>query len=181
MKKQKMSAEELAVYKTTDEYKYKRAKKWKILSLCEEWISILSPFCIMLAVRWNEWIKTDNDKYSIASGLVLAFIMTAFAIYRKFKSEMKLGYLFMIVGWWMTALCLMFLNNLVADIVEIMIYTGVGLLVSIAGKFGEGYYSQVIKKYDPKTEKTEKAKFRNEAFRNLFTPRKEHERKDEEI
>ncbi len=174
-----MTKEEKKEYKKTNEYKFKRSKVMKILSICEEWISILSPFCVMLGINWNNWIKTNEDKYSIALGLVLALIMTAFAIYKKFKSEMKLGYLFWIVGWWVATLCLLFLNKLIQDLVYIMIYTGIGLLVSLIGKYGENYYTALMKQYAPEAKnKNTNSKLRSEAFKDLL---RKKGKDDEEI
>ncbi len=146
-KKNKMTKEEMAEYKTSDEYKYKKYRNTSYGFFAGSWLSALLPEGILLGINWNDWIVTQEDNVKVSVALVLTVLISIFLIYKKAKDQIKFSYLGIVIGFWVvTGLCYLF-SALFTQIVIIMVCASIGLTASLALEIPAEYYKEKKEEY----------------------------------
>lgn len=131
--------------KLTVRQKQQRYNIGSKLCLGGEYVSIITPFLVLIGVNYQEWFCNDSG-WKVGIGFTIAMVMTALAttLITKKKEDQSItnGFIALVLGWYAVAFIMMLLQSIIYSIGQIMLITGIGMI----GALGLNIESNILKK-----------------------------------
>ena len=144
--------------------KRNKARKIKNALFVSEFVSITTPYVIMGAENFNEWFVLNPESWKVCLGGIMAIALMSMAVLlvakKKENSQLTVGYISLIVGWYAVAFVFLMLAKILNEIYVIMAYGGLGMLGAFGLDIGsksfknkEKHYTQALKQAQEQVDK----------------------------
>lgn len=122
-----------------------RAKQYVLFG--SEFVSVATPYVIMMGVNSESWFVNNPEGWKIglggAIGLSLMMIATFLTAKRKENKELTSGYIAFIVGWYAVAGVFQLLSLIMQEIYVVMYFGGLGMITAFGLDMGSKYFKKV--------------------------------------